>query len=859
MSRFLLRVALACAPRAFRNEYAGQVWEDYRDLAGAPHELVRMIRNVAAAGVAMRIESLWRNVRGAVRTLARTPLFTFVCISTLALAISVNATVFSVIDAVLLRPLPFTDAARLTFLAQDPELSGTIPGAQIRAYQSENRTFAGIATYEYETPTLTGAGVAQSIAIERVSWNLFDVARVTPQLGRFFLAADERGARTIVLSDGMWRRLFDGRADALGKSVRIDNVAYRVVGVAKPGFVMPDERATLAFSASAIAAWLCSPASYFSEKGSRNVYAVGRLLPGVAPSTGLADLSRTNARMAAANPARYKGVGIAVVPLEDVYLGSTRRMLNITFAAVALILLIACANVANLLLVRGAARRYEAGLRSALGASRRALIAEFLSEVAVLAIVGGVLGTLLAFVQVRLIGELAPPDIPRLNLVTIDARAIVFVVLVVGVCMIAAGIIPALFAGRRQLTGVLGAGGRSGGALAGTARTRAVLAGVQIALAFVVLATSSLLIRSWFVLAHTNVGFTVDGAYAGYMLLGEQRYAKGAAILLYVNRALERVSALPGVTDAAVAYNVPCTRGAAGASAFHVVGKPPPPNPVAASLNFVTTHYFETMRIPLLRGRTFDVRDRAGSRPIVIISDVLARREFGNADPVGKQLAFDPANSAFPPRTIVGVVGSVRNRLDGRLRGTIYVPFAQYPVGVFQIVLRSNASRAAITQAVTAAVSPLDPLQAPPEILSLRENVDSWAVPQRTNALLFALLAVVVLALAFCGIYGVVAHSVTQRAQEFGIRMALGARRATILGGVMYEAMRIALTGAIVGLAASALTIPAVAGLLFAITPFDPFALAMAAFALIACAIVSAFIPAGRVTKLSPLKALRYE
>jgi putative ABC transport system permease protein len=860
MTQALLRAALFFAPREFRTEYSSQICEDYAELAGDGQARLRMAANVAASGLGLRIESAWRNLRNAVRSLARTPVFTLVCVATLALAISVNTTVFSVVDTVLLHPLPFADSARLTFLGSDAVVGGgTIPGAQIPAYQSENQTFAGIASYEYGEPTLTGARVAQTIKTERVSWNLFDVAQATPQLGRFFRATDERGAPAIVLSDATWRRLFDGRTDALGRGVRIDGVTYRVVGIAKSEFVMPDERATLAFT-NTIAAWLCAPASDFSNgRLAHRVYALGRLKPGVTAAAGQADLARTAARMAKDNPAQYRDVGIAVVSLESVYLGGTRTMLILTFIAVALILLIACANVANLLLVRAAARRQEAGLRSALGALRQMLVAQFLGEVAVLAVAGGALGAFLAAAQIRLIQAFGPLDIPRLTQVHFDARVAVCVLLVIGVCMIVAGLVPAIAAGRRQLTTVLSAGGRSGGAIAGTARARSVLVAVQVALAFVVLATSSLLIRSWFVLEHRSVGYSVDGAYAGYMILGNRRYADPRATLSFVNRAVERVAALPRVADVAAAYNVPCTRGAAGGTQFHVVGKPLSPNPVTASFNSVTPQYFQTMRIPLLRGRAFDSRDRSGSGPVMIISDVLARYAFGDADPIGKQMAFDPANPTLPARTIVGVVGSVRNRLDGRLQGTIYVPFAQYPIAVFQLVIRSNEDPATLGRAVTAAIAPIDTTQAPPTLISLRSSVESWSVSQRTNAVSFAVLATVALALAFAGIYGVVAQSAAQRTQEFGIRMALGASRRRILMSVTTDALGIGIVGAAVGTILSVVAVRGAESLLFGISPFDPLALGVAAVLLVGCAVISAAIPAGRATLLSPVTALRYE
>ena len=707
-------------------------------------------------------------------------------------------------------------------------------------------------------PTLTGYGIAKTLSGENVSWNLFDVMRVHPQLGRFFTADDPRpGTHSVVISDRTWRRFFGRDPHVIGNVLRLDGTAWRVVGVTEPGFAMADYRSAFAFG-SAIDVFECTPASTFAAAGPATVglYGLVRLRDGVSLAAARADLRRIDLDFEARNPSQ-KGVGVLLVPLPDALLGNVRPLLVAAFGAVALVLLIACANLANLLLVRGAAREREFAVRTALGAQRSRLAAHVLTEAGLLALAGGIVGALLASLELNGLIALHLAIIPRIETARIDGRVLLFIFAIVVFAAVVAGLVPVLTMRTRNLNVTLGAAGRGGDAAARSG-LRSSLIVVEIALAFAVLVASVLLARSALAVASVELGFSSHGVYAGQIFIGNS-YPTAPKQRAFASQTLARLNALPSAAASSIAVTVPGTNGAIDIQRYQIVGAPPPGgNPPSVLFDPVSPSYFKTLGIPLLRGRFFTMSDRFGARAVVLVSAAFARTAFGGSDPIGKLLLF-PDWSGKGAYTVVGVVRDTRLDPAAGPRPAAYVPFDQQPSPVFTVLVRARGSGRALISDVPEALAHVDPLQAVQPLASLDASLAQETAPQRTNAWLLGILALVALLLAVAGIYALSAYSAALRTHEFGVRMAIGARAGDILRNVLGRSLRLGVFGIALGLVLAALGTQLLTNLLFGVSAFDPLTFAIVIAVLLASVTLASLVPALRATKVDPVVALRYE
>lgn len=862
--RRLLEPLLFAYPREFRQHYREQLFVDVDDAlrenggeARGGSFLLRTACDVVATGLMMRLEIPARDIAFSLRTLVRAPLFSIVAIVTLALAIGVNGAVFAVIDAVLLKPLPFVQPDRLAFVSAGTGITWTVPPRLLDAYRRESNAFQ-LATYGLIMPTLTGYGIAKTLDGETVSWNLFDVMRVHPQLGRFFSADDARpGTHSVVISNHVWQRFFGRDRHVIGRVLRLDSTAWRVVGVTAPGFAMADYRREFAFG-SAIDVFECTPASTFAaaEASFGGLYGLVRLRAGVSLAAARADLRRIDRSFERRHPGD-KGLGVLLVSLPAALLGDVRPLLVAALGAVALVVLIACANLANLLLVRGAAREREFAVRSALGAQRSRLAAHVLTEAGLLALAGGIVGALLASLELNGLLALHLASIPRIETARIDGRVLLFLFGIVVFAALVAGLVPVLTMRTRNLNVILGAAGRGGDAAARTG-LRSSLIVVEIALAFAVLVASVLLVRSALAVAGVKLGFSPHGVYAGQILIGDS-YPTAAKQRSFASQTLAQLNALPGAAASSIALTVPGTNGAVDVERYVVVGAPAPGgNPPSVLFDRVSPGYFKTLTIPLLRGRLFTASDRFGARAVALVSAGFARAALGGSDPIGKLLLFPDASgkAAF---TVVGVVGDTRLDPARAPRPAAYVPFDQLPEPVFAVLVRAYGAGAALVSDVPAALARVDPLQAVQPLEPLGASIAQETAPQRTNAWLIGILGLVALLLAVAGVYALSAYSVAQRTHEFGVRMAIGARGGDILRNVLGRSLRLAVLGVALGLVFAALGTQLLTNLLFGVSAFDPLTFAVVIVILLASATVASLVPALRATHVDPVVALRYE
>ncbi len=849
----LLDAALAFGPREFREEYRRQF---YGDVASNPS--ITEFLDVAWSGIALRLEGLRRNLALAVRTLVQAPLFAFITIATLAIAMSVNVAVFSIANAALFAPLPFAHADRLVFLtghvAGSP-IAYTVGKSDIPYYRNGSTTLDDIAAYDSLPATLTGLGVPRVVQADNTSWNFFEITGAHAQLGRLFTQDDERpGTSSIVISDRFWRTTLNADPSVIGRTLTLDGHPARIVGVAQPEFQSPDLRNQLA-AVDRFDIWKCLPASAFLSKSSGSAYATARLRPGVSVAAAQADLDRISAGLAARLPDHQFSVNVR--SLQDRFLGYARSLILAVSAAVGLVLLIACANVVNLLLVRAAARRKEFALRNALGASRSHIISQVMTELAVLTTAAGAIALLLAAGELRALLVLQPDMLPRLTHVGIDLASVGFILAIVIVATLIAGFAPALSTWNRNLTGALKAGSRSGESAA-SKRFRSALGVSEVALAFTVLAGCALLVRSLSALTHVDLGYTPTGVYSASLLLFSDRYNDTANIRTFAQSTLAQVRLIPGVDDAALSFSVPGTNGAnSGLIPFTQIGAPADPNQKAA-FDSISDGYFHVMGIPLVAGRAFTAQDRAGSQPVIVVSAAVAQL-LGGPAAIGKRIVVQFGGPNSIARTIVGIVGDIHRSPDSPVQPMFYLPLDQLPEPAFQIVLHASHAPAALAQQVGSAVATADRMQAVETFTSLNEDVAKLLTPQRTSATLMAVLAAVALLLALAGIYAILSYAVEQRRHEFGIRMAIGARSRDVLGNVLGGAVRLGLFGVALGLALAALGTQLISGLLFNVSALDPITLVAVIIILLASVTLASLIPALRGSRLQPAVALRYE
>jgi predicted permease len=793
----------------------------------------------------------------ALRRLRQAPGFTLVAVATLAVGIGANSAIFSVVNAVLLRPLPYPEADRLVSVASTWKGRRTVYSPQnFLDTAAAARSFEGLAAWDPGGMTLGGAGRPKGVEGAQVSAGFFDLLRVRPVLGRGFAADENEPGRTrvAVLGHALWRERFGADPGAVGRSVAVDGVPHVVVGVAPEGFSYPEGRE------------LWTPLEYDARfrgdsRGAWYLTAIGRLRPGVTVEAADREVAAIAANLARAYPDDNEGVGASVASLQAVTVQGARGALLLLLGAVGFVLLIACVNVANLLLARGAAREAEVAVRVALGAGRGRIVRQLITESLVLAVVGGGAGLLLATLTLDALLALRPAGVPRLAEVRIDGAVAAFATglsLLTGVLF---GCFPAWQAARRTTAQSLREGGR--GTVGRGSRLRAGLVVGQTALAMVLLAGAGLLVRSFDQLRRVNPGFEAADALTFRLKLPENAYTEASQRAAFYDQLLARLRALPGVGAAGGITGLPLS-GARYSFSFTVKGRPPvpPPQQPSMELRVATPGYFEAMGIPVVQGRAFTGGDGASAPRVVVLSETAVRRYFAGEEPLGQEIVtgmrgLDGQNAGG---LVVGVVGDVKDHgLDTEPLPEIYLPLGQAPPRTVDLLLRTRVAPRSLVPAVEDVVRAADP-ELPVERTRTLEEVVARSISEpRFYMLLLAAFAATALGLAALGIFGVMSYAVAQRSHEIGIRVALGARPVDVLGMVMRHALVLSVAGVAAGLLGALALSRAVASLLFELSPTDPVTLASVAALLTAVALLASYWPARRATRVDPLVALRSE
>ncbi|HXO28583.1 MAG TPA: ABC transporter permease [Thermoanaerobaculia bacterium] len=809
------------------------------------------------------MEKLLRDLRFALRMLARSPGSSAAAVLCLALAIGATTAVFSFENAVLLRGLPYRDAQRIfivwnQFLANnDPKEDFSIP--EFLDLREQAKSFAQLAATRPGLSSLTGDGDPELLVTVHVSPDLFRLLGVSPGLGRWFLPEEERPGRdqVAILSHELWQRHFSSDPGVIGRKVIIDSQPYTVVGVTAEGFYFRRKGRDL---------WLPLTIDQAAQpkRDNRNYEIYARPREGLAPAAAQAELDTIASQFARDHPESYpasSGYGMKLASYRDEVIGDSRPALLLLGGAVALVLLIACANVANLLMARATTRDREVAVRIAFGAGRPALLRQFLVESLLLALAGGALGLVLAAWGVRLTAHMNIAKLPRLDEVSIDANVLLFTLAVTVLTGVLFGFAPAFQALRGNLLHSLKQGGRGGSEGAERQLPRRLLVVVEVAVALMVLVGAGLLVQSFVRMARINPGYNPHDVLTLELFLPAPKYPDKTQRVTFWNRLVERLDSLPGVVAAATVNAVPLGK-VQETGDLEIEGlalKPGQPAPQAA-WRICSPDYFRTMGTPLAEGRFFTPLDNDQAQAVAIVDRGVAKRFWPGTSPIGKRLKMTGQDSAGEWRTIVGVVGDVKHvSFDADSPPHVYAPLAQYPRLFQYVVIRTNGDPAALARAARAAVREIDRDQAVFRVESMDEKVAITTAWRRFYTALLGCFAVVALALAMVGVYGVTAFSVAQRRREIGIRMALGARRGSVLGLVLGQALLLAGLGVALGLAAALALVRVAASLLFGVSATDLGSFAGGALLLVALAIVASWLPARRASRLDPVLALAAE
>ena len=802
--------------------------------------------------------TLVTNIRYGFRMLAKNPAFTTVAVIALALGIGANTAIFSVVNSILLRSLPFHDPSSLVMVWEKSRLNdrNVISPADYKDWKAQNHVFGDLAAVvDIFRVNFTGTGEPEELLAGAVTANFFHMIGVKPIIGRTFLdGEDTRGReRVAVLSHRLWRRRFGSDTGIVGKNIKLGGDLYQVIGVLPPDFRWNNRQTDVWMP------YVLEPGRDYRATSGRFMNAVGRLKPGVTLQQAQTEMSGIARRLEVQYPEFNKNWGVNLVPLHEQTVGQVRLALLVLLAAVGFVLLIACVNVANLLLARAASRQREIAVRAALGAGRRRLIWQLLTESVLLATLGGALGLMLAIWGVDALVALGPDSIPRLSDIGIDRTAFAFTALISILTGILFGIAPAIEISKTNLSDALKEGGRSAGSNLRHRRTRSLLVVCEVAVALVLLIGAGLMIRSFGRLGAVNPGFRADNLLTLRLTLGSAKYAQDPAVVAFFKNAVERIGRLPGVQSAGTINFLPLT-GMASATGFDIVGRPDPGvgNKPVTGVRVVDPNYFRTMGIPLLAGRGFTERDTKDSPRVLIISQTLAHRYFADENPIGKKLIIQ-WNDTIPDE-IVGVAGDIlHDGLDARPEAIIYWPHARMPYNFMTMAVRTPGDPMRLAPAVIREIHSMDADQPIAEVRPMNDVVAESVARQRFNMTLLGIFASVALALAAVGIYGVMSYSVTQRTQEIGIRMALGARRADVVRMVVGHGVGLAIAGIGIGLAFAFALTRVMNTLLFGVTATDPLTYAGLSALLLFVTAVACYVPARRATRIDPTVALRYE
>jgi len=882
-------LALRAWPKTFRDKYGDQMRTTFDELVDRAASrgrravlqvLVREVIDLARAARAARgvttgatpeslipmpfqrrrdaVSSLWQDIRYASRTLRRQPAFAAIAILTMALGVGANTAVFTVINGVLLRPLPYADPDRLVMLlnGRAGRLSSAFSPPNFVDVTTQSGAFAGSAAFQPTTANVTGEGDPQRLEGADVTETFFQVIGITPRLGRAFTESDQTNdAAVVILSNGLWRRRFGARPDVVNSTMLMDGKPFTIIGVAPAETALPRNAEywrPLVFSPRDVAP---------QARGAQWIFVVGRLKPDLSLAAANSAIGIVADRLAREFPRTNQNRVMTAVRLHERMVSGIRPALLVLLGAVTLVLLIACVNVANLLLARGSGRAREVAVRAALGAGRRRLVQQFLAESLVLGLAGSGAGLLVAYWSTRALIALGPQSIPRLADVGIDWRVLAFTGAIGIVTSVVFGLVPALVStsrvGRRASTtgrGSIGAGGM---------RLRKALVVSEMTLAVMLLIGAGLLLRSYQRITAVDPGFATHQVLTFSLALPEAKYATHDAVGRFVDGFVGRLAANPAVESASAVFGLPLADDFSASSSFTRPGEVDTANSPSVGMRIVTPEYFRTMKIPLRAGRLFDTHDNEAGNEVVIINEEAARRYWPGQDAVGQQLHLGvrlTRGVRSGQKTIVGIVGDVKfGGLDSATPPEVYLPHRQHPVDGLTIAIRTSGDPLGFLPQARAALAEMDRELPIADIRTMDEIIGRSIAERRFVMLLLVAFATVAVTLAAIGVYGVLAYIVSQRTQEIGVRLALGAAPTDVARLFVREGARLAAIGLVCGLAGAVAASRALSTLLFGVTTTDPSTFAAVAGTLALVALAAAYLPARRAAAVDPMAALRTE
>lgn len=798
---------------------------------------------------------MWKDIKYGVRVIIRNPGFTIVAVLALALGIGATTTIFSVVDAVLLKPLPYTDPGKLVVvrekrLPQFPDFS-TAPGNFI-SWQQDNSVFQQMGALAYSSFNLIGVGEPERLIGGKVTDGFFAMLGVRPQIGRDFNSSEQQTGQehVAIISDGLWKNRFGAVTSIVGRTLNLDGIDYSVIGIMPPGFVFNNEPCDI---------WtpMAFTAKDAGQHGGHYMFSIGRLKPGVTLEQARQDLTRIASNLEQQFPNSNKGWSVNLVGMQDYAVGSVRTALLVLLGAVGFVLLIACVNVANLLLARSATRQKEMSIRTALGAARIRIIRQLLVESLILSILGGVAGLLIAIWGLRSLLALAPQDLLHVNHVSIDLRVLGFTALIAVLTSLLFGLAPALQTSNTKPMDVLKEASRGSSESGSRRMIRSALVVIEIALALVLLIGAGLMIKSFVRLAHVDPGFDPGNVISMNVPLPRKKYSDEKLQSAFFNQLLQKVSTLPGVKSDATTMQLPLN-GDDYILGYDIQGRPPASDNDATATNYyaVSSDYFSTMGIHLIKGRFFTPYDTSDTKHVAIINETMARKVFPNEDPIGKNINVTNGPTVY--REIVGVVSDVKQyTLDTDAPMQTYEPFTQHPFSTMTLLVKTTGDPTVLTPAIRRTILDIDPNQPVSRVATLESVVSKSLESQRFAMVLLLVFASVAALLAGVGIYGLMSYSVTQRTHEIGIRVALGAANRDVLRLVVGHGMFLTAIGIVCGVGGAIALTRLMKALLFEVSTTDVETFVIISVSLAIIALIACIIPALRAVRVDPMVALR--
>jgi putative ABC transport system permease protein len=813
------------------------------------------------------MDTLLQDIRYAARKLLRAPGFTLVAVTTLALGVGATTAVFSIVSGVLLKPLPFAKPEQVVFISSTKGEGQTNPMSALDFvdYRDQSKSFVGMAAYDRASMNATGgASGAVRLDAAQVGASFFDLLAAKPHLGRAFVASEDKAGanRVVVLGHHFWRDHFGADSRVVGQAIRLDGDPYTVIGVAPSSLTFParvDVYVPLVFQP-----WMLDA----RNRGAHHLYAIGRVKNGITVASANVEVATIATRLAVQYPESNTGFGGRVIPLHERIVGKVDKPLYAMLGAVGLVLLIACANVANLLLVRAYARESEMAVRTALGAARRRIVRQLVTESLLLSAGGALLGVVLASWAVAAVVAFGPSGLPRLHEVVIDGRVLAFAAGVGVITGILFGLVPALHAARPDVAQMLRESVR-GSSRGGSHRTRSALVIAEMALAVVLLVGAGLLIHSFVRLVNVDPGFNPERVVAFNLSLPSTKYRYERHVRSFASDLTQRLHQTPGTHEVGITFGRPLSNSGFMRTTFEVAGWPrsTPDNRRVAQVHMTSPGYFRAMGIPLRRGRLYTpAEDRPEAAPVIVVSEAFARKYFAAEDPLGKHVTLgithDTAEAGRGEDTvqgrIVGIVGDVKQQdLATPSYPAVYAPFNTWPIGFFTVLVRTEADPRALQRRIRSVVREMDADLPIFDLTTMTEAVSASVSQPRFYMVLLGAFAAIALLLAALGIYGVIAYAVSQRTRELGIRVALGATRQRIVRLVIAEGVWLAGIGVVLGIVASMALTRAIASLTFGVGKLDPVTLAAAPLTLMAAALLGCYLPARRAARVDPVIAMR--